>query len=107
MGDRPGSSLSVTPDELLRHSAHLRVIADELDEIGRAATATQPGPESYGRICAIVPELLNEFREPLIEAIGVAVTSVRDTAVAVRGVADAYELSDEAAATVVRDAGGR
>ncbi|MBO3736851.1 type VII secretion target [Actinoplanes flavus] len=107
MGDRPGSSLSVTPDELLRHSAHLRDIAGELGEIGRAAVTTQPGPEAYGRICAVVPRLLDQFREPLVEAIGVAATSVRDTADAVRGVAESYELSDEAASTAVRDTGGR
>ncbi|GAA1638304.1 type VII secretion target [Actinoplanes couchii] len=92
----------VTPDELRRHAAHLDVIAGELDEIKQAGGAVVPAPDSYGRLCVVVPDLLGRLQAPLTAAIGAAGQSVRDTAGTVRGVADSYEAADEATAAAIR-----
>ncbi|HWS37184.1 MAG TPA: type VII secretion target [Actinoplanes sp.] len=96
----------VTPDELRGHAAHLEVVAEELDEIRRAGETTGLGAGAYGQICAMVPDLLSRFQEPLTVAIGAAALSVRDTVSVVRGVAAGYEAADEAAAAAMHDAGG-
>jgi hypothetical protein len=98
----------VTPDELRRHAGHLDAAADELDYARQAGNATRPSTDAYGKLCTMVPAMLDHLQAPLVEAIGAAVQSVRDTADALIGTASDYEFTDQSAAEAVRGSvGGR
>lgn len=98
--------VQVTPEALRRHATHLDAVADDLGTARRAGDITRPGPEAYGKLCVIVPVMLDQLQAPLVEAIGVAAQSVRDTADAVIGAASDYEFTDETAAAAIRESGG-
>jgi hypothetical protein len=55
----------------------------------------QLGAAAYGKLCAIVPALLNELQGLLIAGIDTAAHSIPDTGARVRAAADAYQSSDE------------
>ncbi len=98
--------VQVTPGELRRHAGHLDAAAGELDTAQQAGNATRSGAEAYGKLCAMVPGMLDQLRAPLVEAIGAAAQSVRDTADALIATASNYEFTDQAAAETLRDSGG-
>ena len=96
----------VTPDELRRHARNLDTVAGELDTARQAGDVTRPGIDAYGKLCTMVPVLLSQLQAPLVEAIGAAAQSVRETADALIGTASDYEFTDQTAAEMVRDSGG-
>jgi hypothetical protein len=96
----------VTPDDLRRHAGHLDAVADELDTARQAGNATRPGTDAYGQLCTLVPAMLGQLQAPLVEAIGAAAESVRDTADALVRTASNYEFIDQKAAETLRDSGG-
>ncbi|BCY13409.1 type VII secretion target [Actinoplanes sp. L3-i22] len=98
--------LKVPAEDLRRHADHLDVIVDGLNMAQRAGNATEPGPESYGRLCVLVPVLLGQLQRPLIEAIDVASRSVRGNADSIIEAADFYEATDETNAVEIRHGGG-
>jgi Excreted virulence factor EspC, type VII ESX diderm len=94
----PGDSIQVRPADLLAHAARIEGVAAQLDTAKRAGDAVQMGAAAYGKLCAIVPVLLNELQGLLIDGIDTAAHSVHDTGARVRAAADAYQSSDERAA---------
>ena len=98
--------VQVTSDELRRHAGHLDAVADELNTARQAGEATRPGPLAYGKLCVMVPAMLGQLQLPLVEAIGAAAQSVRDTADALIGTASDYEFTDHNAADRMHGSGG-
>ncbi|NMO57582.1 ESX-1 secretion-associated protein [Actinoplanes sp. TBRC 11911] len=98
--------VQVTPEALRRHGTHLDAVADDLATARQAADSTRPGPEAYGKLCVIVPAMLDQLQAPLVGAIDAAAQSVRDTADALIGAASDYEFTDETAAAAIRESGG-
>ncbi|ROT34230.1 type VII secretion target [Micromonospora sp. HM5-17] len=90
-----GESFQVTAADLVAHAGHLDQIAGDLAMAKQAGETTRPGPEAYGRLCVIVPSVLGHLHSTLVEGIGAAVDSVRDTAARVRSAADNYRESDD------------
>ncbi|MEV6343709.1 type VII secretion target [Actinoplanes sp. NPDC051851] len=97
--------MSATPGELRRHAAHLETIAQDLGAAHRAAGRTAPAPDSYGRLCVMVPDLLVRLQTPLTEALEAAAGAIARTASSVHGAAESYELTDEDAAGALRHDG--
>jgi 2-keto-4-pentenoate hydratase len=58
---------------------------------------------AYGKLCQIVPSLLNVLQDRIIDGIAAAAQSARDTADAVRATAADYDGSDGRAATRIRN----
>lgn len=86
-----GDGIQVDPDGLTRHAARLDRRADSLDT---ARQAGRLGAEAYGRLCAVMPVLLDGLQQTLVQGIGTAAGSVRDTADRLRTSADRYRASD-------------
>jgi hypothetical protein len=94
----PGDGIQVRPGDLLAHAATIEGVAGQLETAKQAGDAVQMGAAAYGKLCMIVPVLLNELQGLLIEGLDTAAHSVHDTAARVRAAADAYQSSDEQAA---------
>ncbi|MEV4770455.1 type VII secretion target [Micromonospora humida] len=93
-----GDGIRVDPDDLNRHAAHLDRCADSLDTAGRAGRHVQLDADAYGQLCAIMPALLDGLQQTLIDGVGTAAGSVRDTAAKLRSSAAGYRAADTRAA---------
>ncbi|QOC91776.1 type VII secretion target [Micromonospora craniellae] len=89
-----GDAVRVDPDDLTAHAARLDRHADTLDTARRAGQQVRLDTDAYGRLCAIMPMLLDGLHRVLVDGIGTATTSVRDTATRLRTGADAYRAAD-------------
>jgi|GEM_PF-2147355 hypothetical protein len=90
-----GEGFQVTAADLMAHAGHLDQVAGELATAKQAGETTRPGPDAYGRLCVIVPSVLGQLHSTVVEGIGAAVDSVRDTAARVRSAAGDYRATDE------------
>ena len=102
MGD---DSVTVVPAELLRHAGHVDQVAAGLALAADAGSTTRPGPEAYGRLCVIVPALLDELQEVIVDGISSAARSLEDTADRLRVAAEGYTSADHRSETALRHAG--
>lgn len=95
----------VTPDDLRSHARHLDTIAENVDTAKQAGDAVRPGIDAYGKLCVLVPVMLEELQSPLVDAIAAAGESLHSTADQVRTAADAYDDTDMDNSIELRDAG--
>lgn len=98
--------LQAPTEDLRRHARHVDAVISGLDMAQQAGVTTEPGPESYGRLCTMVPVMLSQLQKPLLEAMGTASRSVRTSADSLIEAADLYEAGDEANAAEILDSGG-
>lgn len=89
-----GDRVQVISADLTRHGGRLDGIADTLATAQQAGQAVRLGAGAYGQLCAMLPALLDGLQQVLVDGIGTAAHSVRDTAGRVRIVADAYDGAD-------------
>ncbi|SCF06883.1 Excreted virulence factor EspC, type VII ESX diderm [Micromonospora coriariae] len=100
-----GDGIQVDPDGLTAHAARLDRNADSLDTARQAGQHVRLSTEAYGQLCAIMPVLLDGLQRTLVDGIGTAAGSVRDTAGKLRTSAAHYRASDARAEQVLRQAG--
>ncbi|MFG1674601.1 type VII secretion target [Micromonospora sp. NPDC049282] len=93
-----GEIIRVDPDDLTAHAAHLDRRADSIDTARQAGQHVRLGADAYGQLCQIVPVLLDGLQRTLVDGLGSAATSIRDTAGKVRTGAERYRASDTHAA---------
>jgi hypothetical protein len=98
--------LSVRPEDLASHAGHVDAVAAAVELAKDAGQATKPGPEAYGKLCTMVPMLLNSLQGIVIDGIDAAGHSLRDTADRLRTTADAYQSTDQRNADALRSIGG-
>lgn len=101
----PGDGLAVTPDDLVNHAGRVEAVAADMATAVQAGAAARPGPEAYGKLCVIVPVLLGELQDMVVDGMQQAERSLRDTADRLRQTAAGYRDADERSATAVRRAG--
>ncbi|MEU0546755.1 type VII secretion target [Micromonospora sp. NPDC005979] len=89
-----GEGIQVDPDDLTAHAARLDRCAGSLDTAQQAGQHVRLGTEAYGQLCALMPMLLDGLQRTLVDGIGTAAGSVRDTAAKLRTSADHYRSSD-------------
>ncbi|WP_433650339.1 type VII secretion target [Micromonospora zamorensis] len=89
-----GDGIHVDPDDLTAHAARLDRCAGSLDTAGQAGQHVRLGADAYGQLCALMPTLLDGLQRTLVDGIGAAAASVRDTAGKLRVGADRYRSSD-------------
>ena len=93
-----GEILQVEPDDLTAHAAYLDHCADSIDTAGRAGQHVRLDADAYGQLCAVMPVLLDGLQRTLVDGVGTAAASVRDTAGKVRAGAERYRAADARAA---------
>ncbi|MGC5307704.1 type VII secretion target [Micromonospora zamorensis] len=89
-----GDGIQVDPDDLTAHAARLDRCAASLDTAQQAGQHVRLGTDAYGQLCAMMPVLLDGLQRTLVDGIGAAAASVRDTAGKLRVGADRYRSSD-------------
>ncbi|MEH1163920.1 type VII secretion target [Micromonospora sp. CPCC 205539] len=94
--------IHVDPADLTAHAARIERSADNLDTARQAGQHVRLGTDAYGQLCAIMPTLLDGLQRTLVDGIGTAASSVRDTAVRLRTSADRYRASDAHAEQILR-----
>jgi hypothetical protein len=102
MADR----VSVRPADLVAQASRVEAVAAAVTAAELAGAATRPGSDSYGQLCGVVPVLLASLQGLVVDGIGAAADSLRDTAARLRTAAGGYGAADQRSATGVRGAGG-
>jgi hypothetical protein len=87
--------IEVRRADLVAHAGHVEAIADHVATAGRAAATTRAGAEAYGKLCAVVPTMLNALQDVLLDGIASAAESLHDTGDRLRTTAQDYHAADE------------
>jgi Excreted virulence factor EspC, type VII ESX diderm len=98
--------VSVVPADLVRHAGRLDAAADALATGEAAGDAVRLGTEAYGRLCAMVPALVDGLQQMVVDALAAGSDSLRDTADRLRAAAAGYQQSDERSGRAVAATGG-
>ncbi|MFC0506648.1 type VII secretion target [Micromonospora costi] len=89
-----GDAFQVDPDDLTAHAGRLDRQADSLDTARQAGQHVRLDADAYGQLCVLMPMLLDELQRTVVDAIGAAAESVRDTAGRLRNSAERYRAAD-------------
>jgi hypothetical protein len=81
--------------ELITHAAHVEAIADRVSTAAQAGATVQAGGDAYGKLCVMVPVMLNALQGVLIDGITAAADSLHDTGGRLRTTAQDYEATDQ------------
>jgi hypothetical protein len=92
--------------ELITHAGHVETIADQVTTAARAGSAVRAGNEAYGKLCVMVPVMLNALQDVLIDGIDSAAASLHDTGGRLRTTASEYETTDRRRADAFKGIGG-
>ena len=104
MTDRVG----VRHGELVTHAGHVEGIGEEVATAARAGAAVRAGDEAYGKLCVMVPVMLNALQDILIDGINSVADSLHDTGARLRTTAAEYQTTDQRRADAFRGIrGGR
>lgn len=98
MAGEPG--FEVESQALRTHSGTVDGVADAVDQCRRAAASVQLGREAYGRLCQLIPFLLNPIQEATTDALGDAALELQRAADDLRVVASRYDSGDQTAAAL-------
>jgi hypothetical protein len=78
-----------------------------LEQSRSAATAVHLGRGAYGRLCQLIPSLLDPVQEGAVSALREAADALQQTADDLRATARRYEVSDQHAAGLFDGPGTR
>lgn len=90
----PGDGIHVRPEDLTAHAGHLDRAADRLDTARAAGQHVRLSADAYGQLCVLVPMLLDGLQRTLVDGIGAAAGSVRDSGERLRAGAARYRAAD-------------
>jgi hypothetical protein len=94
-----GEDIGVSPSDLVAHAGHVEAIGDRVATAKQAGDAVRLGAGAYGKLCTIVPILLDGLHHLLVDGIDTAAQSLHNTGGRVRTAADAYQTADDHAQT--------
>ncbi|MEV6487484.1 type VII secretion target [Actinoplanes sp. NPDC051633] len=92
----------VRHQDLVTHAAAVGTAAARVSTVAQAGAAVRAGNEAYGKLCTMVPAMLNGLQDVLVEGIDSAAESLRDTGSRLRATAAGYEASDKRGAGDLR-----
>jgi excreted virulence factor EspC (type VII ESX diderm) len=98
--------VAVRHTELITHAAHVDGVADQVTTAAQAGSAVRAGNDAYGKLCVMVPVMLNALQDVLVDGINAAAGSLRDTGGRLRATASEYESTDQRRADVFKAIGG-
>jgi len=93
-----GAGFEVQAPALTGHAATVDQLADAVEQARSAAASVQLGRHAYGRLCQLVPTLLDPIQASTVTALGDAVRALQQSADDLRAVAGRYEDTDRHAA---------
>jgi hypothetical protein len=74
-----GDGIDVSPSDLVTHAGHVEGIADQIATAEQAGDATRLGAAAYGKLCTIVPVLLDGLQGMVVNGIDAASHSLPAT----------------------------
>jgi len=86
--------VSVRHTDLITHAGHVEAIADQLVVAAGAGRAVRADNGAYGKLCVMVPAMLNVLHDILVDGLDECAESLRDTGAKLRTTASEYEASD-------------
>jgi hypothetical protein len=89
----------VRPEDLVAHAGHVSAIGDQVSTAAQAGAATRAGTDAYGKLCVLVPVMLNALQDVLVDGIKSAADSLRDSGDRLRTTAQGYAAADERSAS--------
>ena len=89
----------VRQEDLAVHAGHVGAIGDQVSTAAQAGAATRAGPDAYGKLCVMVPVMLNALQDVLVDGIRAAAASLQDTGDRLRVTAQGYAAADERSAS--------
>jgi excreted virulence factor EspC (type VII ESX diderm) len=92
--------------ELVTHAGHVETTGDRVATAASAGAAVRAGNDAYGKLCVMVPVMLNALQDVLIDGIDTAAGSLHDTAARLRTTASEYQSADQRRAAVFKGIGG-
>jgi hypothetical protein len=98
--------VAVRHAELVTHAGHVEDIAGRVSTAASAGSAVRAGNEAYGKLCVMVPVMLNVLQDVLVDGIRSAAESLQDTGVRLRTTAAEYEGTDQRRANAFKSIGG-
>src|SRR3954465_11695598 len=97
--------VQVRHGELVTPAGHVEAIADRVTTAAQAGAAVRAGNDAYGKLCLMVPVMLNALQDTLIGGTAPAAGSPRATGGRLRITAAEYESTDQRRADVFRGIG--
>jgi hypothetical protein len=91
--------------ELVTHAVHVEATGDEVATAASAGATVRADSAAYGRLCVMVPTMLNALQDILVDGIDSAAESLRDTGARLRVTAGEYEGTDRLRAEVFKNIG--
>jgi len=91
---QPGGEIAVQPSTLVTHANRLAAIAGDVATAKAAGDGVRVDSEAYGKLCTIVPILLNSLQDIVLDAIDAAQDSLHDTGDRLRTAAQTYRSTD-------------
>lgn len=98
----PGGHFQVNTDDLVSHAGEVDRIGDGLTVAAQAGEAVQVDAGAYGRLCQVVPALLDALQLAMVDGMHAAATSAHETAASLRSVAASYDAADRNAVDRLR-----
>lgn len=96
-----GDGIEVVPADLVAHAGHLDGISAALTTARQAGESVRLGADAYGRLCVLLPVLVDQVQRILVDGVDAAARSVGDTADRLRAGAARYQESDARAETAL------
>jgi hypothetical protein len=93
-----GAGFQAQADAIVRHAATVDEVASRVAEGRGAAGAVELGPEAYGKLCSLIPALLDPVQTAVIDALGEATDALQSAADDLRATARDYTGTDTRAA---------
>jgi hypothetical protein len=81
--------------ELITHAANVEAVAERVSTAAQAGATVQAGGDAYGKLCVMVPAMLNALQGVLVDGINAAADSLHDTGGRLRTTAGDYEATDQ------------
>ena len=95
-------SFDVDSEALRRHASSVDEVADKVDQCRRAADSVQLGRQAYGRLCQLIPSLLDPVQQAAVNALSEANDALQRTADDLRTAANQYDSGDQHVAALFR-----
>jgi hypothetical protein len=90
-----GEGIDVVPSSLVGHASRVEGVAGDIAVAKRAGEQVRVGAGAYGKLCTIVPVLLDGLQDMLLSGMDAAIGSLHDTGERLRTASAAYQSTDQ------------
>ena len=98
----PPDNVTVTPSDLVTHASNVESVATDMDTAIQAGDTVRLDAGAYGKLCMIVPPLMDTLQSAVIDGMSEAVWSLRATGLRLRLAAEGYQSTDDDNAVSIR-----